>query len=143
MHEELVKSLRICAEPEEKCTKCAYFQNDQPCGAGRFLMREAADAIENLQQHIAEYQITLDGANDKIAFALGKDYCYDIEYGRQTLIDKLKPPKEEPQKVEQCITCGNYDFLEISDGMERWCKIDGSHVFPDDHCKNYKPKDDN
>ena len=56
MYDELVKSLRICSQPDVNCGECEIYKQDKKCGAGRFLMEEAADAIEELQQTAEHYK---------------------------------------------------------------------------------------
>lgn len=80
MYDELVNDLRYCSSGDEPCESCKRIDT---IACEPILMSEAADAIEELQQQIVEFQLALDGANDKIQYALGKDYCYDLEYGRE------------------------------------------------------------
>lgn len=48
-YNDLIKSLRICSQSDVNCGECEIYKQNKKCGAGRFLMEEAADAIEALQ----------------------------------------------------------------------------------------------
>ena len=58
-YDELVKDLRYCSSGDEPCESCKRIDT---IACEPILMSEAADAIEELQQQIVEFQLALDGA---------------------------------------------------------------------------------
>lgn len=60
MYEELIKSLRICAiaERDYECAGCAYRDKDFDCNS--VMKIDAADAIEELEKKMLNWQATAD-----------------------------------------------------------------------------------
>lgn len=54
-YSELVKALRHCSRDGiVKCNECKYYGKEWPDGCEEEMMRDAADAIEDMEKHITE-----------------------------------------------------------------------------------------
>lgn len=89
MYDELVRSLRICAEGEH-CDKCGKWEAKQNGGLNvcqTALCNEAADAIEELSSQLDDFK--------RLCLPLQENRLYKFSDGKFVEVFLILPSKEE------------------------------------------------